>query len=295
AGGQVVALTAEPLDPATAGSWGADLVVTVEGAEVEEDTAAAFARWCAERVPWAVLAPSTMWGREVAARMAARLDAGLVADAVELAVDAQGRLVCWKPAFGGGLVAEVTCRSPIQMATVRGGVLPLFAPRIAVAGQAQVVADPPRGRVHIDRRTRDDDIDALTLAQTVVAVGRGVPQADYPLLRPLLDALGAELAATRKVTDQGWQPRSRQVGITGRSVTPRLFVAIGASGKFNHMAGARGAGFVLAINSDRAAPVFESSDVGIVADWRQVLPRLVDALTALSAGTPEGMPAQAGR
>ena len=302
AGGQVVALATELFDPVIAGRWGADLVVTVEGAEVEEDTAAALARWCAAQPPWAVLAPSTMWGREVAARMAARLGAGLVADAVELAVD-NGRLVCWKPAFGGSLVAAITCRSPIQMVTVRSGVLPLCEPRAAVADQTRVPAEPPRGRVRLDRRTRDDDLDALTLARVVVAVGQGVPPEDYPHLRPLLDVLGAELAATRKVTDRGWQPRARQVGITGRSLSPRLFVAIGASGKFNHMAGARGAGFVLAINSDPSAPVFESADVGIVADWRQVLPGLVKALTELRTqplvdvpvGAPDTVPAGAGR
>jgi electron transfer flavoprotein alpha subunit len=95
--------------------------------------------------------------------------------------------------------------------------------------------------------------------------------------------LGAELGATRKVTDEGWLPRARQVGITGRSIAPRLFVSIGASGKFNHTVGVRAARTVLAINSDPSAPIFQAADVGIVGDWRDVLPRLVVELTALRA------------
>jgi electron transfer flavoprotein alpha subunit len=115
-------------------------------------------------------------------------------------------------------------------------------------------------------------------ASTVVGVGTGVQPAEYLQLQPLVDALHAELAATRKVTDKGWQPRSRQVGITGRSISPTLYVAVGLAGKFNHMVGVRGAGQVLAINTDPTAPVFASADVGIVGDWREVVPLLAAAV-----------------
>jgi electron transfer flavoprotein alpha subunit len=99
-------------------------------------------------------------------------------------------------------------------------------------------------------------------------------------LRTLLDA---ELGATRKVTDKGWLPRARQIGITGRSIAPRLFVSVGASGKFNHTVGLRAAGTVLAINNDAGAPIFEAADIGIVGDWREVLPVLVEQLRAARA------------
>ena len=90
--------------------------------------------------------------------------------------------------------------------------------------------------------------------------------------------LGAELAATRKVTDKGWAPRARQVGITGRSIAPRLYVALGLSGKFNHMVGVRAAGTILAINNDPGALVFAQCDIGIVGDWHEVVPALAAAL-----------------
>ncbi len=119
----------------------------------------------------------------------------------------------------------------------------------------------------------------------MVGVGQGVAPEEYPLLDPLRDLLGAELAATRKVTDRGWLPRARQIGITGRSIAPRLYVVFGASGKFNHMVGVRAARTVLAVNSDPDALVFQAADVGIVGDWREVVPLLVAEIAAASQPT----------
>lgn len=286
--GRVAAVAAETAmagaGPATLtgvelGSWGADELVTISGSAVEQDVAGAVASWAEQGPPWAVLAPGTLWGREVAARLAARLGAGLTGDAVELAV-ADGRLVAWKPAFGGQLVAAITSRSPVQLATVRPGVLPTPRPRSRrlVLPVTELVAQPA-GRVRLLGSGRDDDVDNLAAAEVVVGVGAGVDPSEYGRLQPLLDVLGAELAATRKVTDQGWQPRSRQVGLTGRSLAPRLYVAIGLSGKFNHLVGVRGAGTILAVNRDPGARVFEAADVGIVGAWQEVVPLLVARIT----------------
>jgi electron transfer flavoprotein alpha subunit len=275
--GSVVAVTSEPADPdelAVLGGWGADAVVELHGANVEEDVAAGIAAWAEPVQPWAVLVPSTAWGREVASRAAARLGAGLTGDAVGLEVGDGGRLTAWKPAFGGQLVAAITATSAIQMATVRAGVLPKLMPREHVARHSTqaVVA---RNRVKVLARTRDDDLDTLAEANVVVGVGTGVAPEEYGALDPLLALLEAELGATRKVTDKGWLPRARQIGITGRSVAPRLYVALGLSGKFNHSVGYRGARTVLAVNSKADALVFDTADVGIVGDWRDVLPLLV--------------------
>ncbi|HET8683350.1 MAG TPA: FAD-binding protein [Micromonosporaceae bacterium] len=282
--GHVAALTDGSLPAELAAAWGADRVVTLDPAGEMETalSAMAFASWCAGHRPWAVLAPSCMWGREIAGRMAARLDCGLVGDATELAIAEDGRLVCWKPAFSGASVVEVRCDSPVQIATIRPGVLPLRAPRIADAEVTTLSVPIRPGRRRIERvsQENDDCFEDLTTAQVVVAVGAGVPAPEYPLLRPLLDAFGGELAATRKVTDRGWQPRSRQIGITGRSISPRLLISVGARGAFTHLVGARGAGTILAINRDPAALVFAAADVGIVADWREALPQLTAAVLA---------------
>ena len=276
--GNVVAVTVEPPDAITLTSWGADEIVHLVGDNVEEDVAGAVIGLVESEQPWALLAGSTAWGREVASRVAARVDAGLVGDAVELDVE-DDRLIAWKPAFGGQIVAAITYGSPVQVVTVRPGVLPTLAPR-AVDGTVVHHSMPmhARGRVRVLARTREDDLDVLAEADTVIGVGMGVPPDEYPALEPLRTLLRAELGATRKVTDKGWLPRARQIGITGRAIAPRLYVSIGTSGKFNHSIGVRGAGTVLAINPDRSAPIFDAADVGIVGDWREVLPLLVDAL-----------------
>jgi electron transfer flavoprotein alpha subunit len=261
-------------------AFGADALVRIEAGAVpvEEDVAAATTSWASASRPWAILAPSTTWGREVASRIAAALSAGLTGDAVALEVD-EGRLVAWKPAFGGQLVAAITASSPVQLATVRAGVLKRPIARAARAVGTTDVRVVPRGRVEHLAWSRDDDLDVLADADAVVGVGRAVPPDRYHELDPLLTVLGAELGATRKVTDEGWLPRARQIGITGRSIAPRLYVALGVSGKFNHMIGVRGAGTILAVNMDRDAPVFGFADVGIVADYNEVVPRLTEAAT----------------
>jgi electron transfer flavoprotein alpha subunit len=240
------------------------------------DALAAFVR---ETAPWAVLAPSTAFGREVAARAAAATGSGLVGDAIALSLGSRGDgvLVAAKPAFAGALVADITCRSATQMVTVRPGVLPT-PPRRVGAAAVLTRAAPARGRVRVLSERRDDDVETLARAQVVIGVGIGVTPEEYAELSPLAAELGAELAATRKVTDRGWAPRARQVGLTGRSVAPRLYVAIGLSGKFNHMVGVRAAGTILAVNEDPGAPVFEHCDVGIVGDWHEVVPLLHEAL-----------------
>jgi electron transfer flavoprotein alpha subunit len=285
--------TTSTIDTAALHAAGADLVLCLEGIPVPEDVSEAVVHYVRARTPWAFLAPSTAFGREVAGRAAAATGAGLVGDAVALSVR-DGVLVAAKPAFAGALVADITCRSATQMVTIRPGMLPAPSPAPPpTAATTSTTAAPAtaapaievrslgtRGRVRILGERRNDDVETLARADAVIGVGTGVSPDEYELLSPLAAVLGAELAATRKVTDKGWAPRARQVGITGRSIAPRLYVAIGLSGKFNHMVGVRGAGTILAVNTNCDAPVFTHCDVGIVGDWHEVLPLLTEALRA---------------
>jgi electron transfer flavoprotein alpha subunit len=166
------------------------------------------------------------------------------------------------------------------MVTVRTGMLASLEPRAPRGIPVEHRPVRERGRVRILARTREDDLDVLSEARVVIGIGTGVGPDEYPALEPLRIALGAELGATRKVTDKGWLPRSRQIGITGRAIAPRLFVSIGASGKFNHSVGVRAAHTVLAINPDPDAPIWDVADTGIVGDWRAALPLLVSELQA---------------
>lgn len=278
-GGEVVAIITSAPNVHELWDWGADAAVEICGARSVEDVADAACGWVEEAQPEIILASATFWGREIASRVAARLGAGLIGDALDLEV-VQGRLRCSKSAFGGSRIATVLTSSHVQMATVRPGVLELREPRTGGRGVrvAQVVA-AVRGRIEVVESWRDDDCEALTRARVVVGVGMGVDPEDYGQIRRLAAVLGAEIAATRKVTDRGWMPHSRQVGITGKAISPQLYIAIGISGKLNHMIGVRGARTVLAVNSDRDALIFRACDLGIVGDWREAGPFLVAGLS----------------
>ena len=274
--GSTILLTPYDIDAAEAGSWGADRVMHITGSEVEEDIASAVASWASSTHPWAILAGSTAYGREVAARVAAAVEAGLTGDATEVDV-VDGRCVAWKPAFGGQLVAAITATSPVQMVTVRAGVLPRSMGRDFVADQLTVHVTP-RGRVHVRARRQEDSLESLGEAEVVIGVGRGVLPDELDQLEELRQLLGAEIGCTRKVTDSGWMPHSRQIGVTGRAISPRLFIAIGSSGKFNHMVGVQGAVTVIAINPDPNAAVWQHADIGMVASFQECVPLLVDEL-----------------
>lgn len=277
-GGRVAAIAMEMHDLGEVWSWGADELVCLSGTALEEDVSAAVSGWALEREPTVMLAPASYWGREVASRIAARLGAGLTGDALDLEMDV-GRLVAWKSACGGSRLAAITATSPLQMATVRPGVFDLLPPRGGGGvATASVVAAQTRGRVRVEATWRDDEVELLARARVVVGVGACVPPQEYSQVHKLAGLLGAELAGTRKVTDKGWLPRSRQVGVTGRSISPRLYVAVGISGKLNHLVGVRGAGTILALNSDADAPIFSNCDVGIVGDWREVVALLGERL-----------------
>ncbi|GAA3728223.1 hypothetical protein GCM10022225_07010 [Plantactinospora mayteni] len=292
-GGSVTAvLLAGDSALADVGGWGADAAVVVDGGTAEPEVARTLADWCGSTAPRVVLVPGTTWGREVAARIAARLGAGLTGDAialdVEIVLDVEGtELICWKPVASGTVEVAVRARSAVQMATVRPGVLPLPTPRPAGPVPVTRVAAPVVGLVTHLGVERDEGVDELAAARIVVGVGRGVAATDYPLLDRFVAALGGRLGATRAVTDNGWLPQSRQIGITGRSISPDVYLALGVAGKYTHLDGVRQAGRIIAINTDPGAPIFGSVDLGIVADWRQVAEAVLDGHHGVAAGAEE--------
>lgn len=281
-GGSAVAVVLEACPAEELWSSGADASLQIVGADVEEDVARALATWAADACPEVVLAPATPWGREVAARAAARIGAGLVADTVDIEISG-GRLRCTKPVGAAGAMATILTSSAVQMATVRPGAL---APPLARPGggrlETKSIPVLARRRVEVIARWREDDAEALERARVVIGVGLGVSPEHYGEVRSLAKALGAELGATRKVTDRGLLPRSRQIGITGRNIAPCLYVAFGISGSPNHLAGVRCAGTVLAVNYDPSAPIFAASDIGVVGDWRQVTALLLGHFNNMS-------------
>ena len=265
------------------GAAGADRLLVIPSTSELSEEAEALAAAAVRHLPWALMVEGTRAGRVVASIVAARNGWGLTGDAVGLEVGPDGRLVAWKPAFGGRLQVPIVSSSPVQMATIRPGVLALRPPRAdAPAPDAEMLPAPALSRIRtVSAEREDDDTGELRRARTVVSVGVGVRPEGYPVIDELRAALGgAALGATRRVTDQGWVPRSRQIGVTGHAVSPRLLVAVGSSGRLNHTVGIRNAGTLLAVNYDSGAEIFEQVDIGLVGEWQTVVPELTAELEA---------------
>jgi electron transfer flavoprotein alpha subunit len=268
------------------GAAGADRVLVASGAGLDPYTTEAHASVLADlirrRAPRLVLLGSTVRGRDLAPRVAARLGLGLTGDAIDLDVDPEGRVRQLKPAFGGSIVAPILSRTRPEMATVRPGMLHAARPdptRVPVV--ERLAAGETKSRVQVVSRGAlgGDAAEALETARIVLGVGKGIggPTA-LPAIEQLAVRLGAALAATREVTDAGWLPRQHQVGLTGRAIAPRLYVALAASGAMEHLVGLRRAGTIVAINKSPKAPILKAADIGVVADLNDLLPHLEAAL-----------------
>ncbi len=268
------------------GAAGADRVLVADGAGLEPYATEGHARVLADairrRAPRLVLLGSTVRGRDLAPRVAARLGLGLTGDAIDLDLDAEGRVRQLKPAFGGSIVAPILSRTRPEMATVRPGMLRAARPdptREPVVERLAVGETSSRVQVVSRRALGGGAAEALETARIVLGVGKGIggPTA-LPAIEQLAARLGAALAATREVTDAGWLPRQHQVGLTGRAIAPRLYVALAASGAMEHLVGLRRAGTIVAINKSPKAPILKAADVGVVADVKDLLPHLEAAL-----------------
>lgn len=269
------------------GALGVDVLLTpAVGSPAEEHSARFLEAAIAAHRPRIVLAPATGLGREVVPRVAGRLGLGLTGDAIGVELDAEGRLRQLKPAFGGQLVAPILSRTRPEVVTVRPGVLEAVRPAATSDGapaRLEIVSvDPPdAARVRTLAWTAElGDGPSLDDARLVVCVGWGLGKDAVPLAAELASLLGGVLGATRRVCDGSWLPRQLQIGISGRSVAPETYLALGVRGSFNHVVGMQRAGRVLAVNRDADAEIFAASDLGIVGDARGFTEALLARLRA---------------
>ena len=272
------------------GSHGADRVHVFDdpglAAYATEGWARALAGVIAREKPMAVLMPFTALGKDLAPRVAARVGAGLVSDVVKLEVK-DGRLSARRPLYAGKAFATVRWEGEPQMATLRPNVFALGAPdpgRKAETVKGVPEGGPPRARVVSVHKGGAGKVE-LTEAQIIVSGGRGLKGPEnFHLVEELATALGAAVGASRAVVDAGWVDHQYQVGQTGKTVSPSLYVACGISGAIQHLAGMSSSKVIVAINKDPDAPIFKVADYGIVGDVFELLPKLTAAAAALRSG-----------
>ena len=238
--------------------------------------------------PYAVLFAATADGRDLAARIAARLRLGLTGDAIDLEINDAGQLVQLKPALGGNVVAPILSKTLPNLVTLRPGVLTPAAPEggaRSVRMDAITPATPSGADVTLLSQHLSEEHGALELtsAEVVVGVGMGVTEEGVPTAQQLASNIGASICTTRNVVHSGWLPHHIQVGISGRTIAPQVYLAVGIRGAFNHTVGIQKAGVILAINRNHRAAIFRAADFGIVGDWNEYLPPVVAAIKPILA------------
>ena len=262
----------------------ADQVLVIDDARLGEYDAelwaAAIAQIAMEGEAHTLLAGGSRSGREYCPRVAVRLDAPLIEDAISLK-DEGGALVAEHYTFLARVTERVRAQGPVIVVTIKPGAFAIAEPKATPAEQYDAEVSLPARRVTVTSRTTEkNERVSLPDADIVVAGGRGVGSAEgfVELVEGLADQIGAAVGATRAVVDAGWRPYAEQVGQTGKTVQPKVYFAIGISGAVQHLSGMGKSKVIVAINKDGEAPIFKDADYGIVGDVKQIVPALIEEL-----------------
>lgn len=291
-GGKLVAaVIGKDVDKAVeaAGKHGADQVIVIDGDEYKDYTTDAYSKALYYLVdkyaPTTMMVGATPLGRDLAPRVSSRLQTGLTADCTSVDIDEDTGNIAWtRPAFGGNLMATILCpdHRP-QIGTVRPGV---FKKGEEVENKAEVIKEdfhvaPEDIRTKILEVIQEEGGAGVDLqgAEYIVSGGRGVGSAEgFKVIEDLADALGGVVGSSRAAVDNGWITHAHQVGQTGKTVGPKIYIACGISGAIQHVAGIGSSDMIIAINKDPEAPIFNVADYGIVGDLFEVVPALTEAV-----------------
>jgi electron transfer flavoprotein alpha subunit len=271
---------------------GADRIYTVQDPLLDPPQAdlylAAAVSLCQTVSPDMILLGRTPLGREVAPRLACRLSTSLLQDCLDVDIDPEsGRLMATRPVYGGSILARVRCITTPQIAALRPKAYAPLAPD--ASRQGEVIPVPVRLDASMAKVTvvRQELVETpgikLEEARVVIAGGRGLGGPEpFTELQELAGMLDAGIGASRAAVDAGWVPANWQVGLTGKTITPELYITVGISGASQHMAGCSHAKVIVAINKDREANIFREARYGVVGDWQIVLPAFMEAVRGLT-------------
>ena len=225
-----------------------------------------------------ILAPATVRLRCVMPMLAWHLQAGLTADCTHLSISETGVLQQTRPAFGNSLMATIETIGPIQMATVRPGTFP--PPETPGSVDLEAASTAGTSLVNLLKQVPGMEDTPIGQARIIIAGGAGIGSREgFSKLTAFARQIGGSVGASRNAVDAGYAPYSAQVGMTGTTVCPKLYIAVGISGAVQHLAGMSGSGTVIAINSDPKAPIFQYADFGIVGDWEPIIDQLMEEFT----------------
>ncbi|MBW2249081.1 MAG: electron transfer flavoprotein subunit alpha/FixB family protein [Deltaproteobacteria bacterium] len=265
------------------GKYGADRILVVDNSALSEYLTDAYTNVIADIIekedPTAVVLGASVQGRDLSARLSARLGAALAMDCVSVSVDGKN-LIVTRPMYGGKILADVALEGKIRIVAIRPNAMSIAESQ--GAGSVEKL-DVDVGKIDlnfVEKKLETGKID-LTEADVVVSGGRGMGGSDYSVVEELAEILEGAVGASRSAVDEGWRSHSDQVGQTGKVVSPNLYIAAGISGAIQHLAGMSSSKVIVAINKDSEAPIFSKADYGIVGDIFEVLPLVTGEIKKL--------------
>ncbi len=272
-------------------SYGADKVYVVDNPFLKYYHPMAYARVIGdlikEKQPKVVLMGGTATGRDLLPRVAARVGAGIAADCTGYRVEGDN-IVAIRPAISGKVIVEIGFKSPIKMLSLRPNAFGIAEPDTGKKAEVENISfeptDAEKKMVMKEFNIKSTGRPELTEAEIIVSGGRGMKGPEnFKMLEELADLLGAAVGASRAAVDAGWRPQSDQVGQTGKTVSPKLYIAVGISGAIQHLAGMSSSKYIVAINKDPDAPIFNVADFGIVGDLFKVVPVLIEKIKQIKS------------
>ncbi len=277
-----VTIGAEINDLDKVGGYGVNKVTHLKNSELENYSSSAYAKllgaYATENGVDIVIFPNTSMGKDLAPRVAIKIDAGIIVDATDCEVDGDD-IILTRPVYAGKALTKVKFNSAKKVITIRPNVFNAGVPTDTTAEVNTVnVEDVDLSTKVLELKKSEGKLDVAE-ADIIVSGGRGMKGPEnFHMIEELAEVLGGASGASRAVVDAGWRPHAEQVGQTGKTVSPTLYVAVGISGAIQHLAGMRSSKYIVAINKDKDAPIFQVADYGIAGDAFEVVPKLIEEL-----------------